>query len=68
MKKTKIGPRRSAFADITAYLKSKISYPSEYIYDNPFVTPSYMNTKETRRLNKELGLHKLNKSTYVYSI
>lgn len=52
---------RMAFADISDYLKEEgaIAYGEHEVW---VVTPNALDTKETRRLNKELGLHKVNKT------
>lgn len=54
---------RMAFADISDYLKEEASF-SYGEHDVWVVTPNALDTKETRRLNKELGLHKVNKTNH----
>lgn len=49
-----------AFEDITKYLKSKILPLQRGKYNNWVVTPWHLNTKEVRRLNKELGINGVN--------
>ena len=52
-----------AFKDITKHLRRR--FPSMYkrhpFADYYVVTPAMLNTKENRRLNKELGLTHINK-------
>lgn len=52
-----------AFKDITKHLKRKFPwmYKREPRADYYIVTPAMLNTKENRRLNKELGLTHINK-------
>ncbi len=59
----KLTSSRVAFKDITAYLKKKFPemYSREPRADYYVITPAALNTKETRRLNAELGLHRVNK-------
>lgn len=50
---------RVAFKDITEYLNEN---GRESLFDEVwYVTPNEMNSKETRALNRELGIHKINK-------
>jgi|694.fasta_scaffold56089_9 hypothetical protein len=53
-------PYRIAMKDISNYLKENYFVRDEY-QDVWFVTPYYMMNKESRKLNKKLGLHKINK-------
>lgn len=55
---------RMAFADISDHLKEEaaFSYGENDVW---VVTPNALDTKETRKLNKELGLHKVNKTKSV---
>ena len=53
-------PYRIAMKDISNYLKENYFVRDEY-QDVWFVTPSFMMNKESRKLNKKLGLHKINK-------
>lgn len=52
-----IGARRTALKDITKELQSRKEYWKERIY---LVGSLVLDTKETRLLNRELGLHKIN--------
>lgn len=52
-------PYRLAMKDISNYLKENYFVRDEY-QDVWFVTPSFMMNKESRKLNKKLGLHKIN--------
>ena len=55
-------PCRIAMRDISEYLRSQNIQIYDGNYDVWVVTPSRMMNKKTRRLNMELGLHKVNKS------
>jgi len=50
-----------AFSDITKYIKEKNIRVLDENGNSIYVCPSAMLNKETRRLNRILGLHKLNK-------
>jgi hypothetical protein len=52
-------PYRIAFKDISEYLKTQNQTSGNG--DIWVVTPKQMRTKENIRLNKELGLHSINK-------
>jgi len=54
-------PYRIAMKDISEYLHSQNLQIVDEHGDVWVVTPSRMANKETRRLNAELGLHKINK-------
>lgn len=54
-------PYRIAMKDISEYLHSQNLQIVDGNGDVWVVTPSRMANKETRRLNIELGLHKVNK-------
>ena len=51
---------RHAFKDITADIKENAVTPDS-VWDVWNVRPSHMDTKETRRLNRALGLSGINK-------
>jgi hypothetical protein len=51
---------RYAFAEITADIKEN-AVMSDTAWEIWNVRPSHMNTKETRRLNRQLGLGGINK-------
>jgi len=54
-------PYRIAMKDISEYLRSQNLQIVDEHGDVWVVTPSHMANKETRKLNVELGLHKINK-------
>lgn len=54
------GPARVAMRDISEYLRNQNLLIFDENDDVWVVTPERMNNKETRKLNKELGLHKIN--------
>jgi len=54
-------PYRIAMKDISEYLRSQNLHLADENGDVWVVTPSRMFNKETRKLNNELGLHKVNK-------
>lgn len=54
-------PSRIAMKDISEYLRSQNIQIVDKMGDVWVVTPSRMANKETRKLNNELGLHKVNK-------
>jgi len=71
--KKKISAWRTAFNDIAEYLTDKIKPKSltpevaqdrrnmtTKLKDAGYVSPNTMNTKEIRKLNRELGIHRLN--------
>lgn len=54
-------PYRIAMKDISEYLRSQNLQIADENGDVWVVTPSRLFNKETRKLNNELGLHKVNK-------
>ena len=54
-------PYRIAMKDISEYLRSQNLQKVDENGDVWVVTPSRIFNKETRKLNNELGLHKVNK-------
>lgn len=54
-------PYKIAMKDISDYLRSQKLQIIDDKGDVWIVTPIKMANKETRKLNKELGLHKINK-------
>jgi hypothetical protein len=54
-------PYRIAMKDISEYLHSQNLHLADENGDVWVVTPSRLFNKETRKLNNELGLHKVNK-------
>lgn len=54
-------PYRIAMKDISEYLHSQNLHLADENGDVWVVTPYRMFNKETRKLNNELGLHKVNK-------
>jgi hypothetical protein len=57
-------PCRTAFKDISEYLKSKNIKIMDKYKDVWVVTPNQLENKGTRKLNKELGLSNINKFGY----
>ena len=58
-----------AFGDISKYLKDEILPFQRGCFSDWVVTPWHMNTKEIRRLNRELGISSLNylgNTNYMY--
>jgi len=53
-----------AFTDITEYHKQKDNRDKGEF----FVTSTFLNSKETRKLNRLLGLHKVNKQDNINNI
>lgn len=49
-----------AFGDISKYLKEEVLPFQKRPFSNWIVTPWHLNTKEIRRLNKELGITSIN--------
>lgn len=54
-------PRRTAFKDISNYLREQNLQIFDGNYDSWIVTPSRLCDKKISRLNAELGVHKVNK-------
>lgn len=55
---------RIAFEDISKHLKTNTHNPRSFMDENCdvwIVTPKMLNTPETRKLNRELNLHCVNK-------
>ena len=48
-----------AFKDISKYLDEH--YNRKISSEQYLITPQHLQTKETRKLNRELGIHKINK-------
>ncbi len=61
MKKIYKSVRETALKDISDHLKTHADYDNERIY---FVGQRYIDTKDTNRLNRDLGLNKLNYGRY----
>lgn len=56
--------RRVAFRDISKEVKKEMIKNNHNVFDNYYVTPNYMQlnyAKENVRLNRQLGIHKINK-------
>ena len=58
-----------ASKDISQYLRSEYQYTSIYDGKDSWVaTPVYLFTKESRLLNKQLGVSKINKQQNIENI
>ena len=58
----KTSARRQALKDIALYLKQNDFPVNCFNREIWHVAPNRLNTKEISRLNRELGLHKINKT------
>ena len=60
MSKKYISVSHYALNDISQYLREIEDKKESPAYEVWYVCPKHLNTKETRMLNRELGLHRLN--------
>ena len=51
-----------ALKDIAEYQRELLNEKSHFFNKGNFVTPTQLFTKEVKRLNRQLGLHKINKT------
>ena len=56
-------PRRNAMHDLSNYIIEKKISTFDGNYDAWFVTQKYLDTKENRKLNRLLGIHRVNKTS-----